>query len=221
MANDYFRDWLDKNSHRFEDPAVYLGDEPGTFHRDWDKAPLKVCVVAASTYDNLTGNMAQPLLVRMLGEHRSDIVVERAFFPNGREDLELFEKHQLPVFSLESKRRLSDFDVLLFSCSFNGIDLNVIKMLQLSGIPVWRKDRVGDQHPLLFRGGQNDANPTPYMSFYDIMWIGDAESGLRELIDAFVEIKKSGEGWKQRMKETALGVRGCLVPEFYRWKSVV
>lgn len=216
MSKDFFRGWIAKNAHRFTDPVAYIGDEPGTFHRDWDTAKLRVCMVAASTYDNLTGNMAQPLLVRMLGEHRDDVVIERAFFPNGREDLELFEKFKIPIFSLESKRRLNDFDVIMFSCSFNGLDLNVIKMLDMCGIPVMREDRT-DEHPLIVRGGQNDANPCPFMPYYDVMWVGDAEAGLRELMDEMATSLGSGiPGWKKLFKDEVLGRDGVLIPEHYR-----
>lgn len=113
---EFFQDWLKKNLYKFEYPAVYIGTEPGTERRDWEKAPLRVCLCGTSTYENLTGNLAVPMLVRMLLESRPDWVVERAFFPCSKRDLEIFEKQRIPIFSLESKRRLTDFDVIAFSC---------------------------------------------------------------------------------------------------------
>lgn len=213
MEKEPFQGWLENNLHTFENPAVYLGDEPGTEKRDWDSAKLKLVIVGGSTYENLTGNLAAPMLTRMVLEECPEFVVERAFFPNSRKDLEIFEKKKLPVFSLESKRRLNDFDIIAFSASFNGVDLNVIKMLDLCGIPVRRWDRT-DEHPFILRGGQNDSNPAPYMNLYDALYIGEAEVNFVKLLKVAAALVKK-PSWKGLLKKYLVQMQGVLIPELY------
>ena len=48
-----------------------------------------------------------------------DVVCERAFLPDP-EDLREYQESQTPLFSLESQKPLSDFDLLAFSLSFEN-----------------------------------------------------------------------------------------------------
>src|SRR5436853_6201796 len=67
--------------------------------------------------------------------------------PNGRascaliDEMQEYERTRTPLLSLESQTPLRDFDVIAFSISFETDYLNMVRMLQISGVPVWAKDR--------------------------------------------------------------------------------
>ena len=121
--------WLEKNRSILSYPEATLGDEPGSFHRSWEDSALRVCMVAWNGYMQLLGSLTLPMLVRMVCEGDESILCERAFFPNDKRELGLYEKHGLPIFSLESKKSIRDFDVVGFSVAVTGVDINVVKML--------------------------------------------------------------------------------------------
>ena len=64
-----------------------------------------------------------------------DVVCERAFLPEP-EDLQEYRNTQTPLFSLESQKPLSHFDILAFSISFENDFLNVLTLLDLAHIPL-------------------------------------------------------------------------------------
>lgn len=80
-----------------------------------------------------------------------EVSCERVFLPDDAE-LKEYEKSRTPLLSLETQTPVKDFDVVAFSISFETDYLNMARMLQLSGIPVWSKDR-NHFHPLVVMGG--------------------------------------------------------------------
>ena len=61
----------------------------------------------------------------------SEIVCERFFLPYG----------DIPLLSIESKRPLKDFDLLLVSVSFETDFINILKILKKGNIPLFSEER--------------------------------------------------------------------------------
>jgi hypothetical protein len=76
---------------------------------------------------------------------------ERVFLPDP-DELTEYERSGAPLMSLETQSRVRDFDLVAFSISFETDYLNMARMLQLSGIPVWSAKRTGFD-PLVIMGG--------------------------------------------------------------------
>src|SRR3954470_6507091 len=74
-----------------------------------------------------------------------DVSCERVFLPDPHE-LKEYEKSGTTLLSLETQTPVRNFDVVAFSISFETDYLNMARMLQLSGIPVWSSERT-DSHP--------------------------------------------------------------------------
>ena len=83
-------------------------------------------------------------------------------------------EHKIPLFSLESKRPLKDFNIIGFSMGYELGYTNVLNMLDLAGIPVLASER-DDSHPLIIAGGSCTLNPEPMADFIDTFIIGDGE----------------------------------------------
>ena len=103
-----------------------------------------------------------------------EVSCERVFLPDAA-DLAEYERSGAPLLSLETQTPVRDFDVVAFSISFETDYLNMARMLQLSGIPVWSKDR-NHFHPLVIMGGAASfLNPEPIADFTDVIAVGEGE----------------------------------------------
>jgi len=139
-----------------------------------------------------------------------DVACERVFLPDA-EDLKEYERSRTPLLSLETQTPVRDFDVVAFSISFETDYLNMARMLQLSGIPVWAKDR-NHFHPLIVMGGAASfLNPEPIADFTDIIAVGEGEILAFQLIDAIVE----NETKDDILHSLAKIGRGFYIPTLY------
>jgi radical SAM superfamily enzyme YgiQ (UPF0313 family) len=139
-----------------------------------------------------------------------DVQCERVFLPDA-DDLKEYERSRTPLLSLETQTPVRDFDVVAFSISFETDYLNMARMLQLSGIPVWSKDR-NHFHPLVVMGGAASfLNPEPIADFTDVIAVGEGEILAFQLVDAIVE----NESKEDILLSLARIGRGFYVPSLY------
>lgn len=139
-----------------------------------------------------------------------EVACERVFLPDDFEMRE-YEKSRTPLLSLETQTPVRDFDVVAFSISFETDYLNMAKMLQMSGIPVWSHER-NHFHPLVVMGGAASfLNPEPIADFTDVIAVGEGEILAYQLIDAILE---SGDKEEILLNLARTG-RGFYVPSLY------
>src|SRR3954453_20218663 len=140
-----------------------------------------------------------------------DVVCERVFLPDPVELIE-YERTGTPLMSLETQSRVKGFDVVAFSISFETDYLNMARMLQLSGVPVWAAER-NETHPLIVMGGAASfLNPEPIADFTDVIAVGEGEVLVSQLIDTILEESRTKE---EILLELASRGRGFYVPSFY------
>lgn len=139
-----------------------------------------------------------------------DVSCERVFLPDP-DELKEYEKSRSTLLSLETQTPVRNFDVVAFSISFETDYLNMARMLQLSGIPVWAEER-NHFHPLVVMGGAASfLNPEPIADFTDIIAVGEGEILAFQLVDAIVENETKDE----ILLALARIGRGFYVPSFY------
>jgi radical SAM superfamily enzyme YgiQ (UPF0313 family) len=138
------------------------------------------------------------------------VVCERAFLPDP-DELAEYKKSGTRLLSLETQTPLARFDVVAFSISFETDYLNMARMLQLSGIPIWSKDR-DESDPLVVMGGAASfLNPEPIADFTDVIAVGEGEILAWRLIEAISE-----NGSKEEiLLALARQGRGFYVPSLY------
>ena len=174
---EFIENWLSENQYRMDGPAQYLGNEPGSIHRDWDSASLRWLIFASWDYSQASGNMAIPAVYRSIMDADPSYLCERFYLPATPRDLGMLEKGGIPVFGIESKHQLSDFDVVGTSISYTVLFMNFCKMLSMSGIPLRWKDRrenPGDW-PMVIVGGQAYCAPEFMAPVVDCVWLGEVE----------------------------------------------
>ncbi|MEJ2031945.1 MAG: hypothetical protein P8Y63_02655 [Deltaproteobacteria bacterium] len=91
-------------------PSRYSGNEYNGMRRDWQAAAGRFALVFPDLYEIGMSHQGLQILYHILNT-RPDLLAERAYAPDT--DLEeLLRRHELPLFTLESRRPLGDFDVI-------------------------------------------------------------------------------------------------------------
>ncbi len=157
-------------------------------------------------------NIALPILYDRLNQ-QPDVLAERVFAPWVDMEAVMREKG-FPLFSLESRRPLRDFDIIGFSLGYELTYTNVLNMLDLAQIPVLAAER-DESHPLVIAGGSCVLNPEPMADFIDLFVIGDGEEAALELLDSYREWKKMGGARKSDFLRKAATIPGIYVPGLY------
>jgi radical SAM family uncharacterized protein/radical SAM-linked protein len=202
-------------------PARYLGNELGAVHKPWDAAHVRWVLTYPEIYEVGASNLGHIILYSILNAQPRQLC-DRAYLPAA--DLAAtLRTTQTPLFGVESKRSLPDFDILGFSLSYELGATNILEMLDLGGIPLTWQERQSDgpwnvaqgSHPLIFAGGQTaTSNPEPYADFFDFIALGDGEELLPEIGLVIEEGKAAGLSRRDLLLDLAQ-VPGVYVPQFY------
>ena len=111
-----------------------------------------------------------------------DVVCERVFLPDA-DELDEYSRSRTPLLSLETQSPVRDFDVLAFSITFEPDEVNLVRILDLAGLPALASDR-DLRDPLVLAGGPiTFLNPEPMAPLLDLVAIGEAEALLPTLTD--------------------------------------
>jgi len=192
-------------------PARYTGGEINQVLKDWDSVRSHVALIFPDLYDLGMSNLGWAILYDGLNQ-RPDTLAERAFAPWS--DMEAALRDQgIPLYSLESKHPLSQFDILGFSLPYETLYTNTLNILDLAGIPVFSAQRT-EQHPLVIAGGHATYNPEPMHAFIDAFVIGEGEDVIHEIVDAQQAWKDSGAPRAELLHALA-GIWGVYVPALY------
>jgi radical SAM family uncharacterized protein len=203
---------LDNLLFRVGKPARYTGGEWNSIVKDWNQTPIRFALSYPDLYDIGMSNMAIPILYDILNS-MPDVLAERVYAP--WKDMEgVMRETGLPLYSLESKRPLQDFDIIGFSLGYELCYTNVLNMLDLAGIPVLASERESS-HPFIIAGGSATLNPEPMADFIDFFVLGDGEEVIREVIDTFRTWKNSGAGKPDFLLEVSK-IEGIYVPSLFQ-----
>ena len=202
---------VEKILYHVEKPGRYVGGEHNQIVKDWETVSTKWCLIFPDIYDIGQTNLGLSMLYQILNAD-DNILAERSFAPWVDMEDEL-RKNEIALFSLESKRPLSDFDILGFTLPYESIYTNCLNILDLANIPMLSSQRT-ESDPLVIGGGQACFNPEPIADFFDAFVIGEGEEVILEISAAF-------RTWKQAKLSridlfTALAkIDGVYVPSLY------
>ena len=216
-------EWIERNLEsillQVQKPGRYVGGELNAVIKAWDLVGFRTALVFPDIYDIGVSNVGLKILYDEINK-RADALAERAYSP--WTDMEaLMRSHGLPLYALESKRPLSDFDLVAFTLPYETLYTNTLNVLDLAGIPVRAADR-DERHPIVIAGGHATTNPEPMHAFVDAFVIGEGEEVIHEIIDVLKQHKPSNEllpEQRYRSREAALlalaGLPGVYVPKYY------
>jgi radical SAM family uncharacterized protein len=190
-------------------PARYSGGEWNSRVKDWQSTQVRIALAFPDVYEIGMSNLALPILYKIIND-QPGALAERVYAP--WVDMEaLLRQHNIPLFGLETRHPLKDFDIIGFSLGYELTYTNVLNMLDLAQIPLFSHQR-NDSYPLIIAGGSCTLNPEPMADFIDLFVIGEAEEVMLKLLDIFRAFK----GNKKKLLGEAAGLPGVYVPSLYK-----
>ena len=187
---------------------VLLAAEQGTIRKDWG-GKIAVALVYPNAYAVGMSNLGFQTIYRHLNA-LPDVVCERVFLPDPADVVEM-QRTQSPPFALESQRPLTDFHMIGFSVTYEGDYINVLRLLDLAGIPLRAAER-RPHDPLVLMGGVCAfSNPEPVAPFMDFVVVGEGEELVGELIAAYREQYRD----RASFLDLLVALPGVYVPERY------
>lgn len=196
-----------------EKPSRYIGGEWNSIVKP---KPIRgeavsICLCFPDLYETGFANAGVEILYAILNA-RADAFAERAYAV-APDMAQLLRKKMLPLFSLETKTPLKDFDLVGFALPYELCYTNILEMLDLAQIPLRTKAR-DQSFPLLIAGGPCAVNPEPLAEFFDAIVIGDGEEIIGEIIQT-VKNAKEKKFSKEELLFSLAQIEGLYVPSLY------
>lgn len=202
---------LDRELLKVEKPARYVGSELNSVVKNIEDVNIRFAFAFPDVYEVGMSHTGLHILYHMLNS-MENVWCERVFAPwTDMEDV--MRKNSIPLYGLESKDELREFDFVGFTLQYEMSYSNVLNMLDLGNVPIRSKDRT-DTMPIVIAGGPCVYNPEPLYEVIDLFTVGESEELLPELIKLYEEEKKSGFN-RLSFLEKAARIEGIYVPQFY------
>lgn len=197
--------------HKVQKAARYTGGELNSVMKDAAQVTARFAFCFPDVYEIGMSHLGMKILYHLLNE-REDTWVERVFAP--WEDMETeMRQAGVPLFALESRDPISDFDFVGFTLQYEMSYSNILNMLELANIPLRSEER-NEKMPFVCAGGPCAFNPEPLADFVDFFLLGEGEEIWPEVLDIFARWKASGAP-RQAFLEQIAGVQGIYIPAFY------
>lgn len=193
-------------------PGRYTGGEFGQIVKDKSGIKARIAFCFPDTYEIGMSNLGMKILYGALNEMEG-VWCERVFAP-WTDMEEQMRKNNVPLFALESKDSVKDFDIMAISLQYELCYTTAVNMIDLAGIPIYAKDR-DENAPILLGGGPCAYNAEPVADFFDIFSIGEGEEALCELAKLYIDMKESGTYTKSAFLREASHLKGFYVPSLY------
>ena len=193
-------------------PGRYTGGELNQVVKDWDHCSMHVALAFPDIYELGMSNLGLAILYDIINR-QPEALAERVYSP--WPDMEAaMRAAQVPLHSLESKRPISDFDILGISLPYETLYTNALGMLDLGGVPIIAADR-GRDDPVVIAGGHAVYNPEPMADFIDAFFIGEGEDAILDILQCVKAWKTSGAD-RAALYRALAGIWGMYVPSLYR-----
>ena len=192
-------------------PGRYTGGEPGCVYKEKEQLSLRFAFCFPDTYEVGMSFLGMKILYEILNA-REDIWCERCFMPwvDMRREM---QQRGLPLYALESKDPLSEFDVIGFTLQYELSYTNILAMLDLAGLPLLCSERTDDM-PIIVAGGPCACNSEPLTDFIDLFMLGEGEIQLPAVCDTIIAGRKAGLSKHEILKNCA-AIQGVYIPALY------
>lgn len=196
-------------------PIRYTGGEYNILIKEPEDDSVYFALIMPDVYEIGMSNYGLKILYSVLNQ-TNKIIAERIYAPWPDFGFQL-KTNSLPLYSLESKRPLKNFNILGFSLQSELSYTNILYILDLAKIPLLNQDR-NETDPLVIAGGPCCVNPLPISNFIDAFVIGDGEEVVLEISEMF-------QNWNRKHRSDLLislaKIEGVYVPQIHNRKNVI
>lgn len=202
---------LDGLFMKVQKPGRYTGGELGSVVKDKKDVRIRFAFCFPDIYEVGMSHLGMKILYGLFNA-QPDVWCERVFAPEA--DMEqAMRENGIPLFGLESRDPIRDFDFLGFTLQYELCYTAILHMLDLAGLPLRAADR-GEDCPLVVGGGPCACNPEPLADFFDLFTLGEGEEVNLELLELYRRHKASGYRKADFLREAAR-IEGVYVPSLY------
>ena len=178
-----------------------------------NKGLIKTALVYPNTYKAGMSSLGFQTVYRIANQI-DNVACERVFWLDPKQKNQRL-RSDLQVKSLETGLSLDQFDIILFSISFENDFTHLAQLLGEAGIPLRSPDR-NHIHPLVVAGGVACfLNPEPIAPFMDCFLLGEAECLLEKFFSA-VSKKTDRQSFLQTLEKK---IPGAYVPSLHTDKN--
>ena len=202
---------IERNLNKVTKPGRYIGAEYNIQIKDWSSVDLKVALAFPDVYEIGLSHLGLRILYELINS-QPGMLAERVYAP-WPDFQKLLRDLDQPLFTLENKRSLKEFDVVGFSLQYELSYTNILTILEFGRIPLLSKDRDRNQ-PIIIGGGPSVFNPEPVADFFDCFLIGEAEEVLPEVLERISRWKK-GQTAKGELFKDLEKIPGLYVPSHF------
>ena len=197
--------------YRVEKPARYIGGEFNSYNKNIKDIDIRFAFCFPDVYEVGMSHLGMKILYYTLNQ-REDTFCERVFAPWS--DMEaLMRENDIPLFTLETKDPINEFDFIAFTLQYEMSYTNILNMLNLGGVTIRASER-GEDEPIVIMGGPCSTNPETLYDIADIFSLGEGEDHLNEIIDCYKKCKAKGMSKKEFLRE-ASHIESTYVPSLY------
>lgn len=202
---------LEKIFMKVQKPGRYTGGELNSVVKDPAKVDFRFAFCFPDLYEVGMSHLGMKILYSLYNRE-ANMWCERVFAPDA--DMEaLMRKNHIPLFGLESRDPIKDFDMVGFTLQYEMSYTAVLNMLDLAGIPL-HSDQRTSLAPMVVAGGPCACNPEPLADFIDLFVLGEGEEVNLELAQLFLQAKR--EEWSRaEYLRRAAQIEGVYVPSLY------
>lgn len=197
-----------------KNPSKYIGCEKNSCVKNKAETKASIALCFPDTYEIGMSHLGTRILYDII--NNDDFTCERAFAP-WEDAAAIMQEENIPLFSLETKSDVKDFDMLGFSIQHELCYTNILYMLKLAQIPFRTENRLTDNYPLIIAGGPIAYGAEPVAEFIDAFIVGDAEETLPKLMSFYSENKNLPK--EQLLLKIAAEVAGVYIPFAYTEKT--
>ncbi len=173
--------------------------ELNAIRKEWSSEKVKIGLIYPNTYRVAMTSLGVQLLYFLFNSW-DNFICERIFKPLNP---------NIPPYSLENQKGLSDFDILAISCQFEHDYIQALDLFYRGNINTDARKR-SENDPLVLIGGPSaTANPSPVLFLPDVFFLGDIEPVAEELRLAFEKDSK-----KERI-DSLVSVLGIMALNFH------
>ena len=201
---------LDRILAKVQKPARYIGGEYNCVVKDWEAVETKIALAFPDVYDLGMSNLGLAILYDLVNK-QPNLLAERVYAPWPDMEAAMRAVH-MPLFSLETRHALRDFDLIGLSLPYEQLYSNVLTLLDLGGMPLRSLER-DERYPLVLAGGNAVYNPEPMADFIDFFVMGEGEDVILEIIQAYHEVRHADRDTQLRRLAR---IPGIYVPRYYQ-----
>lgn len=203
---------LDKVLMKVEKPSRYIGMEQNIIIKNLEEVKVKFAFSFPDLYEVGMSHLGMHILYNLIND-KDAFVCERVFAPWLDMEKEM-RTENIPLFTLESKEEVKNFDFVGFTLQYEMSYTNIINILDLAQIPIFSSSRT-EKDPIIIAGGPCAFNPEPLADFIDIFIIGEGEEVTLELLQLYESHKDNNFSKDDFLLDAAKNIEGVYVPKFY------